>query len=319
MQPTRKRRPRSTRSSKRQSGMQGHANVNTRYYRSSQVVQVEQAVQVDQEKQETQVPFRAVYFPWPLNTDDNETEYHSDIDCQTDTECRTDKECLPDREYQANKECLPDTEYLPEENNGPTADDIARAWNEERYDDIPLDDEFVLSAEGVDKYSRTTGENPLPPGWKFAQILRARPEFDGLTGDEIVEQIDWTITEFTEDQIYDISDYLDEVKIKAGEHPLRAALRLAIEAPIINSQFQIYTTFVSLAYHLHCIRRGKEIFLPQKILAAVLEVAGGTVSRLIKRARKDGYLVLVKPSPNRKLAATYRFNIEKFPALTEDQ
>jgi len=175
---------------------------------------------------------------------------------------------------------------------------------------------FIQMAAEADEACR---DKPQPPGWEFARYCKGYPSFACLTGDELYNEIEWdTDTSFDEEVREKIIGYFDVVKFTPDEGPLNWALKMTHEYPLHASKRPLYDRFISLAGWLQVNCGDNPIYLPQKSVAEILNVAGSTISSMTNSALKDGYITLVTEH-TRYIAARYRFDLVKFPVLQKWQ
>jgi hypothetical protein len=191
-----------------------------------------------------------------------------------------------------------------------------RAWEEGRYGDL---DPVTFMRFAIEADHEACREKDQQPAWELARYCKAYPSFALLGGEELFNVIEPFMDSYDEQQRENFISYFKAVRFAAGEGVLVRVLRLARERPLRNTKRVIYDLFISFAGHLQNDCGQNNIFLPQRQVAEVLGVTGATISNMIHSAIDDGYLTLVKEAIPHRLAAEYRFDIDKFPALKERQ
>jgi hypothetical protein len=107
--------------------------------------------------------------------------------------------------------------------------------------------------------------------------------------------------------------------------PLQNALRLAGQHPLkaAYERGNLYDRFISLAGWLQRLMHGKDIYLPTRTIAELLNCDQRTVSRLRRLAMRDGLLTIVKEhtfrSGGKSEATVFQFAIERFDALRDGE
>jgi hypothetical protein len=173
------------------------------------------------------------------------------------------------------------------------------------------------------------------PLWDFTKAVKGffvdgtDPElvFDFIE-DEITNRGGWTILELPieEDEIYERFIYTwDRIKFSGDQNLLAVANDLAQETPLEaersgrrSGALTGYSEFVSVAGWAQVLRGDQPIYLPCKLVAALLNTNTMRVTRWRSLAIKHGYLEIVaEHSLEKKKATEFRFNVSRFPELSQ--
>jgi hypothetical protein len=190
-------------------------------------------------------------------------------------------------------------------------------WEQGHYGELDLVTFMRFAIEADRSACREKGHAPT---WELARYCKAYPPFALLGGEEVFDIIEPFL-----ENIYTVQDqenfvfHFKKVRFAAGEGVLDRALRLAQQRPLRSTKRILYDRFVSMIGWLQNDCGPNNIWLPQKNVAEVLGVTQATVSNMIHNAMDDGYLTFVKEAIPHRLAAEYRFNVDKFPVLKERQ
>ncbi len=159
------------------------------------------------------------------------------------------------------------------------------------------------------------------PLWTFVRQLKAIPKLSRLTPEDAFTEVTLALKSLKqwEDEtvwieafsgfdslgqlgnLYDIeAEFIncwESVKFVPGEDILASAVRLAKEKPLLGESTaqDAYFIFLNLAAHMQRLVGDQNIFLGCEAVAKQLHVAPLTVSRYRNRARREGYLELVRP------------------------
>jgi len=154
-------------------------------------------------------------------------------------------------------------------------------------------------------YAERTPEHAakyVPAGLIFAQGI---VEFGWMHNRE--PAIDW----YDEDQVgIAFEDAWHKVRFAEGEDPLETAFKVARTIPVefkdVNSL--LYWQLLNISFYLQAMVGPNEILLPQTRLGKILKISPQMVSKLIDRAVRDNYLIVVDANflPGRR-AKRYRF------------
>jgi hypothetical protein len=175
------------------------------------------------------------------------------------------------------------------------------------------------------------------PCFFFAQYCKAHPAIQNLSSDKAIAAVgkvmkawdelprgaDPWAAFFTHDDADEAKlDFMaswDSVRHRPFHSPLEEALRLAEQKPL-NPPIDrggLYARFISVAAQLQLLRRGEEIYLPTRAVAALLSCDQRTVSRLHNFAVRDGLLRVVSRhkfnSQGKSKATAFHFAVERLP------
>jgi hypothetical protein len=123
-----------------------------------------------------------------------------------------------------------------------------------------------------------------------------------------------------DDAEIEFKDLWDAIRSLPGCGPLELALDKARSCPLTlhaNRTAQAYVTYVSLAAYLQMQVGDDLIFLPQEIVAKLMNLKQPTVSRLQRWSVEDGFLKVVRPAVANKIATRFRFDLSRFPELAK--
>ena len=154
--------------------------------------------------------------------------------------------------------------------------------------------------------------------WEFTRLMKRHPDLRNLTGSQAANIIPWQVTDFDEDEQFQIVNEWDEIRYVAGEGPLNKAHALALQFPVprksnLTRRFTRYVEFLSLAGWLQVVvGEENEIYLPQRKAAEIFGCDRSMISNLIRAAIKEGYLTVVKPHST-NAATRFKFEFDKVP------
>jgi len=129
-----------------------------------------------------------------------------------------------------------------------------------------------------------------------------------------------------EDGRVEFVNTLEVARFGAGADPLDCAFNLArrhrLEPRVGTKRLNEYAMFVSIAGWLQNIMGDRPIGLPESRIGDMLKVESITISRYRKRAMRAGLLEKVEDhhfggKPGLGRATTFRFDVSRFPVLTE--
>jgi len=163
------------------------------------------------------------------------------------------------------------------------------------------------------------------PTFQFARLMKAYPAFTKLSAEQALQEIDWSLTPWQDDDDVRLGFLLQWTKVRfiPGWSPLEWALEMTDEIRLIpprceNGAFEKYSRFVSMAGWLQVLRQKKPIFLPVVEISEIFDCRPNTVSDWRQLAVRDGYIKMVrKHNVKAKKATHFRFEMSKFPALEE--
>jgi len=153
--------------------------------------------------------------------------------------------------------------------------------------------------------------------WEFTRFMKRHPNLRDLTGSQAANIIPWHVTDFDEDEQFQIVNEWDEVRYVTGEGPLNKALLLAVDHPVprksnLARRFNRYAEFLSFAGWLQVVRGEEPIYLPQHKIAGVFGCDRSMIRNLIHAAITEGYLTIVK-SHTPRAATRFKFDLDKVP------
>jgi hypothetical protein len=167
--------------------------------------------------------------------------------------------------------------------------------------------------------ARETPETPIPwrsSTWEFTRLCKGHPRLNGLSATEVFQTIDWSFTNFDEEEQIQFFAEWDKVLFDAQQNPLSHAVQLAIDRPLRTElNLKHYSRFISVAGWLQVmVGKDAEIYLPIESVASYLRVSASTVSNMRRIAEKDG-LIKKTADATAKRATRYRFDLSRYPEL----
>lgn len=182
---------------------------------------------------------------------------------------------------------------------------------------LPLP-QYTVEAE---RYSRSRCESAskwVRRTWHFTLVMKRHPELRDLAVGAFMNAIPWSLTGWTEIDRLAIRVEFGKVDF-AHCSQLELAAELAESRPLVwNEDSPLYNQFVSLAGWLQALQGGKPILLPVVRVGTLLGVDQRVVSDLRAMAEADGLLVVTRKHHPAGRATEFRFSIEVFPELQED-
>lgn len=181
----------------------------------------------------------------------------------------------------------------------------------------------------------------------FARVLRTRPDYWGIDGEDIADDLldngYVTLSDLDDDEtevgpLDDLIHCLDAVVCPAGSDSLKIAVTAARtgkrrhiperykgigdDHPLAG-RARRFELFINIAARLQLAVGDRNIKLPVEKLGKVLGCSGRTVSNLRKKAIKGGYIKLkkkhrFKPGSTDNRATEFRFDLARVPELTDE-
>ena len=144
----------------------------------------------------------------------------------------------------------------------------------------------------------------------LAILLRDRILGEGLL-DQVQPEIIWSDDDAV---VADFEDAWAKCRYARGDKLVALCWRRACESPVRQAPNGRYERFLSLAYYLQLDQGKKEIMLPvNDDLADIMGTTKMTVSSLVNKAVREGYLTIVSEKYDhlRGRARTFKADIEK--------
>ena len=184
--------------------------------------------------------------------------------------------------------------------------------------DLPLEEYTIRGHRCPDTDGPEKDETWRSETWEFTRFMKRHPNLRDLTGAQAANIIPWHLTDFDEDEQFQIVNEWDTIRYVAGEGPLNKALALALKFPVprktnLTRRFTRYAEFLSLAGWLQVVvGEENEIYLPHHKVAGIFGCDRGMIHNLTRAAITEGYLTVVKPH-SAHAATRYQFHLDKFP------
>lgn len=184
--------------------------------------------------------------------------------------------------------------------------------------DLPLDEYTIRGHRSHHTDGPDHDETWRSETWEFTRFMKRHPNLRDLTGTQAANIIPWHLTDFDEDEQFQIVNEWDAIRYVAGEGPLNKALALGLKYPVprktnLTRRFTRYAEFLSFAGWLQFVLgEDSAIYLPQHKMSGIFHCDRSRIRNFIRCAIRDGYLTVVHPH-SAHTATRFKFHLDKWP------